>query len=435
MSGMLLSALAVSKASAQEVKPLTLSEAINLGIQNSTTLKLSQARVDEAVSRYNQAKDNILPKASASYAYNHAEIPTTTLQIGPGTPLHLPKRADAFIGTLSVQEMIFAGNKFKYAKESTDLLARAARLDAERDKDEIVYTIVNAYYNLYKINQTKKVVEQNLEAIDNQLKQAQRFFDQGIVTKNDVLRFQLQRSNSELTGIDLENNRKIVNYNLDVLLGLPENTQIQVNEFADSPQYAGPLSAYIDSALSNRQEIRSAGLRTQLAVNNINTIKADIKPTIGVGANMYYINPSGKFIPPANSFIAPISVGATIAWNFDRFWMNKNKLAEANIQRSEAELGRTISSDAVKTEVNQNYQNYLTALQRIKVYQTSIAQAAENDKILESKYKNNVASVTDRIDAQTQLFQTQVNLEIAKADAGLAYYSLLKSTGSILTAQ
>lgn len=84
-----------------------------------------------------------------------------------------------------------------------------------------------------------------------------------------------------------------------------------------------------------------------------------------------------------------------------------------------------------KNEVNRNYQNYLTSQDKIKLLQTSIAQAAENNKILESKYQSNVAPVTDKIDAQTLLYQAQINLELAKADAGLAYYTLLKSTGKL----
>ncbi len=421
-----------SNAYAQQVKTLTIQEAIALGIANSKELKLSQERVNEAISRYNQAKDNILPKASASYAYNHAEIPSNTLQLGSGSPIHLPKRADAFIGTLSVQELLFAGNKYTYAKESADLLTKIAQLDAGHDKDEIVFGIVNQYYTLYKIAQSKKIVEHNLEAIDKQINQSQRFFEQGIITKNDVLRFQLQRSNTELAGIDLESNRSIVNYTLNILLGLPENTEIQVSGFGNI-QFKGNLNAFTDSALNNRDEIKTYDFRTKLAVNNINNLKADVKPTVGLGANLYYINPSGKFIPQANTFLAPISIGANISWNFDRFWMIKNKLAEAKIKQNEAELGRSIASDHIKAEVNQSYRSYLTALERIKVYESSIAQATENDKILESKYKNNIASATDRIDAQTQLFQTQINLELAKADAALAYYSLIKSTGSITT--
>ena len=48
-----------------------------------------------------------------------------------------------------------------------------------------------------------------------------------------------------------------------------------------------------------------------------------------------------------------------------------------------------------------------------------------------SQYTNKVASATDRIDAETQLFQSLINLELAKADAGIAYYTLLKSIGTI----
>jgi outer membrane protein TolC len=71
------------------------------------------------------------------------------------------------------------------------------------------------------------------------------------------------------------------------------------------------------------------------------------------------------------------------------------------------------------------------AQDKIKLLQTSIDQAGENNKILESKYQSNVASATDRADAETLLYQAQINLELAKADAGLAYYTLLKSTGKL----
>ena len=89
--------------------------------------------------------------------------------------------------------------------------------------------IINTYYALYKVLQSKKVINQNLESIASQLKQSQRFFEQGIVTKNDVLRFQLQQANVSLTEMEAENNRKIINYNLDILLGLNENTEIEIN--------------------------------------------------------------------------------------------------------------------------------------------------------------------------------------------------------------
>src|ERR1700761_2922411 len=262
----------VTIATAQD-KTLTLDEAVKLGIQNSKVLKLSQSKIDQAVSQYNQAKDKSLPTGSASLAYDRAEIPANRLAFGPSS-FDLPKDANAYLGIVSLNEAIFAGGKYKYARESTDLLTRVSRLDADKDKDEIVYDVVNSFYNLYKVLQSKKVVEQNLKSIDEQIHQSQRFFDQGLVTKNDVLRFQLQRSNVELNGIDLETNRRIVNYNLDILLGLPETTQLNIEQINEDKQ-VGNFESYIDSALVNRSELRALNLRTNIADVNIKNIKAN----------------------------------------------------------------------------------------------------------------------------------------------------------------
>lgn len=416
---------------AQSTKQLSLPEAIDLGIANSKNLKLAQNKIEESIARLAIVKDNVLPTASASFLYNHAEIPTNTLTIGGGNPIHLPSRADAFVGTAAVQEILYAGGKYKYAQESTKLLTDVARLDADKNKEEVSYAIINTYFSLFKVMQSKKVVAQNLESIASQLKQAQRFFEQGIVTKNDVLRFQLQQANVTLTELEIENNRKIINYNLDILLGLPDDTEIAITENNLPLQTVQPLSSYLNSAFSNRQELQQLDIQSKVADFNIKSIKANKLPTVGVGANLYYINPSGSFIPPSAQFIMPMTIGATVSWNVASLWNNKNKVSEARIQQKEIGLQKGLLTDNVKTELNKNYQNYKLAVQKINVLETSIAQATENDRLLASKYKNNIASATDRIDAETLLYQAKINLELAKADAKLAYYTLLKSTGKI----
>lgn len=416
---------------AQDIKKLSLPEAITLGIENSKNLKLSQNKVDEAIAKLNMVKDNALPTAKASFLYNHAEIPTNTLIVGGGNPIQLPKRADAFVGTAAVEELIYGGGKLRYAEASTRLLTEVARLDADKNKEEISYAIINTYYSLFKVIQSKKVIAQNLASIDTQLKQSKRFFEQGIVTKNDVLRFQLQEANVLLTEMEAENNRKIINYNLDILLGLNENTEIEIADPDAALKATAPLNAYLEMAFSDRQELKQLDLQNKVADVNVKSVKANTLPTVGVGANLYYINPSGKFIPPTDQFVMPVTIGANVSWNIGNLWTNKNKVTEARIQQKEIGIQKGILSDQVKTEINRNYQNYQLSLNKIKVLETAITQATENDKLLASKYKNNVASAIDRIDAETLLYQAKINLELAKADAGLAYYTLLKSTGKI----
>jgi outer membrane protein len=214
-------------------------------------------------------------------------------------------------------------------------------------------------------------------------------------------------------------------------LGLPEQTDVEINNPDESLKAAENLQAYLDLGLANRQELKSLDLQNQVAELNIKNVKANLLPTVGVGANLYYVNPSGKFIPPANQYLVPITVGANLSWNIGALWNNKNKVSDARIQQQEVTLTKDVQLDEVKTEINQNFQNYQLALARIQVLETSIQQASENDRLLESKYRNNVASAIDRIDAETLLYQSKINLELAKADAGLAYYTLLNSTGKI----
>lgn len=418
-------------AHSQTQRNLNLTDALKLGLTNSKNLKLAQYKIDESIARMAAVKDNALPSATASFLYNHAEIATNKLQTGGGNPIYLPQRADAFVGTAALQEVVYAGGKYKYAQESTKLLVEAARLDAEKNKEEISYAIINTYFSLYKLLQSKKVVAQNLESIANQLQQSERFFEQGIVTKNDVLRFQLQQANVTLTGLEIDNNRRIVNYNLGILLGLSEDTEIVIAEENFSLQQPQVLSGYLADALSNRQELQQTSLNYQVSAYNIKSIKANQLPIIGLAANAYYVNPSGNFIPSATQFIAPVTVGATVSWNIASLWNNKNKVSEAKIQQQEIAVQKEVLTDQIKTELNRNYQNYVTAVKKIDILQASIAQATENDRLLASKYKNNIASVTERIDAETLLYQAKINLELAKADARLAYYALLKSTGRI----
>lgn len=426
---LLITMLFGTTAMAQD-RTITLDEAVKLGILNSKVLKLSKSKIDEAISQYEQAKDKSLPSASASFGYDRAEIPVNTIKFGDNS-IGLPKNDNAWLGSVSASETILGAHKLKYARQSTELLSQVSRLDADNDKDQITYDVISAYYTLYKVLQSKKVVDQNLNSIDQQIKQSQRFFDQGLVTKNDVLRFELQRSNIQLNGIDLETNRKIINYNLNIMLGLPENTNLTIDVITEINHPLAPLTNYIDTAMMSRVELKQYDLRTQVAETSIKTLKADAMPTLAASAQAYYIGISADPFPQSGNYITPIVFGLNLSWNFSTLWNNKNKVTQAQIQRDEVIETKNIAVDNVKKEVNEDYQNYQQALDKITLLQTSIDQAGENNKILESKYKSNIASATDRVDAQTLLYQAEINLELAKADAGLAYYTLLKSTGKL----
>jgi outer membrane protein len=429
---LLITAMSVSAQS----KELSLEEAIQLGVQNSNQLKLAQHKIDRAASQLEQAKDESKPSLKVSAGYSHALMLSRNFALpsADGTDpkaMKFPFDNTLYQATLSANQPIFAGHRFRYARESANLLIQSSKLDAETDKDEVVYNIINAYINYYKIQQNQKIIIQNLQDIDSKLTEIKKFENQGLATKNDVLRYQLERSNIQLQQIELENNRKVVNYNLDILLGLPESTEIKVQDVTYKLDLNNKPDEYLKQALQDRKEFSSLNYQDKLADVNIKKVHDEKLPTVGVGGNLYYINPSKALFPKSGSYLAPFVVGINASWDIATLFKNKNRLTEANIQKQEVQTNRNLLTDQVKMDVNRSYVQYQQSLEKIKVLEDAVTQATENERITESKFKNNLVTTTDRIDSQTLLYQARLNLELAKADATAAYYTLLKTTGHI----
>ena len=416
-----------------QTRTLTLDEAVQLGIQNSKQLKRSQYKIDEALTRVEQAKDARLPSAKVSFQYLHALMLSRVIQI-PGLtkdPVKLPFDFPAYMGTLSVSEPIFAGHQLKYARQSADLMVQMSRLDADKDKDDITWVVVESYINYNKILQNQLIVAQNMQDVQSKLEEIIKYESQGLATKNDVLRYQLQQSQLQLTEIELENNRRIANYNMNVLLGLPDSTQL----ILPAPTYKlneNPVfTDLLQQAETNRRELQDLSYQTKLADINVKQIKDKRLPTVAATGGLYYINPTGQVIPTNNNLIAPITLGIGASWDIGALYTNKNKEKEAAIQRQELTTVKDQQLDEIHKDVNKNYILYKQSLEKIKVLQDAVTQAEENERITESKFRNNLVNTTDRIDAQTLLYQARVNLELAKSDATIAYYDMLHSTGKI----
>ncbi|MBO9199945.1 TolC family protein [Niastella sp. MAH-29] len=427
--------LTIFSAQAQ-TRTISLEEAVQLGVQNSKQLKLAQNKIEQANSQLEQAKDETMPTVKVSAGYSHALMLSRSFALpseGGADPksMKFPFDNTLYQGTLSINEPIFAQHKFRYAKESANILIQSSKLDADKDKDEIVYNIINAYINFYKIQQNLKIVAQNMEDVDQKLTEIKKFESQGLATKNDVLRFQLEKSNIQIQQVELEHSRKVVNYNLNILLGLPDNTMVQVQDVVYKLDITEGADVYMKQALQDRKEFSSLNYQDKLTEINIKKIRDEKLPTLGVGGNLYYINPSKALVPKSATYLAPFVVGINASWDITGFFKNKNKATEASLQKQEVTATRNVLTDQVKMDVNKSYIQYQQTLETIKLLNDAVVQATENERITESKFKNNLVTTTDRIEAQTLLYQSRLKLELAKADATAAYYALLKTTGHI----
>jgi outer membrane protein TolC len=417
---------------AQDTKQLSLQEAIDLGVKNSKQLKASEARKVQADAALGEAKDNRLPNADISGSYLRLTRPDISLKTkafdgGDSTGGGTPSVNQAMYGIANISFPIFTGGRIRYGIESAKYLQQAATLDVENDKEAVILNTINAYTNLYKAAVTVNVVKENLEQSQHRDSVFSRLEQNGLLARNDLLAAQLQTSNIELSVLDAENNRKIANVNMNLMLGLPETTFLII----DSSSFEKTISIknleeYEQLALQNRKDILALAFRKKAATSGIAAAKAEMYPSVALTAGYVAAD-----IPHLLTITNAVTFGVGIKYNLGSLWKSKSTIKQAQARETEIAANQAQLDDAVRLHVNQDYENLLLSRKKIDVYKKAVLQATENYRITKNKYDNNLVNTSELLDANVSLLQSKINLAVAKADVLLAYNKLLETAGII----
>ncbi|MCF3111720.1 TolC family protein [Niabella sp. CC-SYL272] len=419
---------------AQEVKRLTLKEAVELGLQSSKHLKIDRAKILEATAALEEAKDRQLPdfKISGSYlrlTTAHIDLKTAQKQdasSGSGSGGDVPKISQAMYGMASLSLPLYAGGKIKYGIQSAKYLLEAEKLSAGNDQNAIVYNLIEAYTNLFKAAQVIDVIKENLVASQSRDSNFIRLENNGLMARNDRLKAQLQTSDIELRLLEAQSNYNIANVNMDLLLGLPENTLIEVDPaFINEVQEARSYTYYEEQAMENRKDIKALGYQQKAADLGIKAAKANYLPSLALTGGYVAVNVP-KFLTVTNA----VNGGVGVQYNLSSLWKTGASIKKAKAQAQQLAASQEMLSDNIRLQINRDYQNALLAKKKIEVHDKSLIQAEENYRITKNKYDNSLVTITDLLDANVALLSSKINVLNAKADAALAYQKLLESSGA-----
>ncbi|RYY51104.1 MAG: TolC family protein [Chitinophagaceae bacterium] len=430
----LAATLIITGAQAQERKKLSLHEAITLGLQHSKQLKNSQAKVVEAVAAVQEARERKLPNASVTGSYlrlssANIDMKNKSTSNPPPAEPSSPAASQAMYGILNVSQPLYTGGKIKYAIKSAEYLEKAARLDAEYDEGEIVQNTLEAFSNLFKANTAVRLVNENLAQNKLRVKDLENLEKNGLLARNDLLKAQLQESTVELNLLDAQNNLQVANLNMNIMLGLPDNTLLELDTAGiERKADDRTLEDYVQAALSGRRDRQAIGYRVKAAESGLKTIAAEKMPALSITGGYVAAN-----IPNVISISNAVNVGLGISYNISSLWKTKSKLQQASARVQQLAITESIVDDKLKLEVSSNYMKLLSLRKKIEVYAKAKEQAAENLRIVKNKFDNQLATTTDLLEADVANLQAGLAFTMARADAFVAYNQLLQSSG-LLTA-
>ncbi|WP_312764949.1 TolC family protein [Epilithonimonas sp.] len=414
--------------SAQEKRLLSLEEAVKLGIENSKNLKIDQAKIEESTANLLEAKNRQLPelKVSGSYLYlpikPNIDIKTPGVSGSGGPDVH-----QAMYGTANLSMPIYSGGRIKYGIKSAEYLVEASKLSTENDKNAVAYNISQAYNNLFKASEVVKLLKENLASSQKRDQSFIKLENNGVIAKNDRLKAQLQTSNIELQLMEAENNYNIANINMDLLLGLPDNTEIEVDSnYIGADDLGKPDDYYLNLARENRKDIQALDYQRKAAALGTKAAKAENLPSIAFTGGYVAAD-----IPKLFTLTNAVNVGVGIQYNLSNIWKKNSSLMQSKAKEQELLANNELLNDNVTLEVKRDYQNDLYAHKKIDVYQKTLEQAEENYRITLNKYNNGLETITNLLDADTAKITANVNVITSKADAALAHKKLLQTTGTI----
>jgi outer membrane protein len=248
-----------------------------------------------------------------------------------------------------------------------------------------------------------------------------------MLARNDLMKAKLQESNVELALLDAENDLKITTINMNLMLGLPENTVLA----ADSASFInlkdeGVATEWEQTAFTHRKDFAANGIRQKAADSDIRVAKADFYPSVALTAGYVALNiPGVAVIPNA------MNAGIGLKYDIGALWKSGAKIAQARTHVYQLKTNEQILADKIHLEVNTAYYNYVLSKRKIDVYAKAVEQADENYRITKNKYDNSLVTTTELLDSDVAQVQSRINYESAKADAIVAYKKLEQTAGVI----
>lgn len=414
----------------QETRQMTAGEVAQLAVQNHQQLKVSAKNIDIARQNTEVVKLQKLPSVTAStsqfYLGNAVAIDK---DFSSATKIEMPHYGSSY--AVQATQLIFKGGLVNRSIELAGLREQLSGLDFEKNKQDIKFLVISNYLDVYKIVNQQEVFQNNKKLAQARLKNIQKFYQQGMVTRNEVIRGELAIKNLDQGIVTLANNRKILNYNLNIALGLPEDTEIVPVETLGSKEAGIGMEYYLNLAHESNPVMRSAKTNIEVADKNIDIIKTDRMPTISGFGGYSLQKPITTRNPILDMYSGGWQTGISLSYNIDNLYKTKERVKVGELQKSQAYDAMTLTGQNIDMAVNAAYVKYQESVQQADILNDAKQLAEENYKITEAKYLNQLAVQAEMIDAQNQKLQSELDFANAEISILYQYYNLLKTTGTL----
>lgn len=434
------------------VQVVTLTTLYDLADRQSQKVRVSEVALRAADEGVAAAKSALLPSVDlslqGSYTGNAFMLSrgfsssgmTDYIVPGVGTvPVANGKQDTPHWGnsfTAQVSQVVYAGGAIRSGIRMAELGKEMAELDVEKNRQEVRFLLTGYYLDLCKLDNQMEVVRQNIALTQKEIEQMKARRGEGTVLQNDITRYEFQLQSLELTLTKLKDASTVINHQLVTTLHLPEQTVIvpDKNELDTEINALSAIAAqetWQQTAADNNLGIRQATVATNLAEQKVKQVKAESLPSVAVVAENQLYGPYTQDLIPKDCNVNVWFVGIGIKFSLGSLWKNKHNIRKARIEHRQSQEALALAHEEVENGVQANYTNLLTSYTKVKTQQKQVELANQNYSVVQNRYQNELALLTDMVDASNMKLSAEMALVNARIGMLYNFYKLKYVTNTL----
>ena len=392
---------------------LSLSECIDLAIENNENLKNSipEEKISKALS--NEYLSIGFPQINfdGGIKYNH-EVPKSLLDISrfmPGVPEGTEQEVQfgqAYDGRvdLFVNQMIFNGSYFVGLSAAKELIKLSEKM-TERNVIDIHESVSKAYYTTLNTKSRVDLVNSNIDRLDALLKQTKSLYENGFVEKLDLDRIQVSFNNLKSEKIKAD---RLYDLSLAVLkfqIGISVDKKIELIEEFNEELVTAFTFDLNEFDYSKRIEYSILQTDKNLKFYELKNNRSQYLPQVYANYNYGYNTSASqsniffesdrwkKFGTFGLQVIVPI---------FDGF-LKRSRINQSKFKIEQVENQMLFLERSINLQINQSLAAYQNSKESLKIASENLVLAQDVYFASEKKYAQGVGSNLELIDSNNSL--------------------------------
>jgi len=412
---------------AEAPRSLNLKEALRLAWKANPSLQVSRLEQLIADQEIIRARSGFLPKVKSEVNQTAYDLATRIrVEGGVAQGVSFPIANNNFwTSKLTVDQTVFDFWATSSRYQAAILGQAASRLDTAQVRDNIFLLVCQGYFRVLRGEKLVEVARQEIVQLTDQLQDAQNLYEFGLTTYNDVLQAEVALADAKQRLITAKNDVVNAKSALNKLIGLPIPTPLSLTEEKELAAPPLNLSAAADLALNQRSDLRAATNRIEQSEKNVTQTKAQFFPRFYAQA--------GHFWQQNNAWVHDSQWFAIMGFQWSLFTGldTRAQVSQASKKVEQLKVQRQDLSDQVRLDVQTAYLALKETAERIRVTEKAVAQGEENLRLNRERYREQVGTATNVVDASTLLTKTRVNFFNARYDHQLAKAQFLWAVGAI----